>query len=122
MTRISYINELYGQEELKRLQRRDARFINSAIMVTLLGAGVADQLEGGSVLSGVGGQYNFVAQGHALEGARSILILRSWRESGGMSAPILSGSTATARFPGTCAILSSLSTASLTCVARPTPR
>ncbi len=83
MTRISYINELYGQEELKRLQRVDARFINSAIMVTLLGSGVADQLEDGRVLSGVGGQYNFVAQGHALEGARSILILRSWRESAG---------------------------------------
>ncbi|MFO2461869.1 acetyl-CoA hydrolase [Pseudomonas sp. 15FMM2] len=83
MTRISYINELYGQEELKRLQRLDARFINSAFTVTLLGAGVADQLEDGRVLSGVGGQYNFVAQGHALEGARSILILRSWRESGG---------------------------------------
>ncbi|WP_053270181.1 acetyl-CoA hydrolase/transferase C-terminal domain-containing protein [Pseudomonas chlororaphis] len=84
MTAISYINELYGQEELKRLQRQDARFINSSIMVTLLGAGVADQLEDGRVLSGVGGQYNFVAQGHALRGARSILILRSWRESAGL--------------------------------------
>ncbi len=83
MTAISYINELYGQEPLKRLQRLDARFINSAFTVTLLGAGVADQLEDGRVLSGVGGQYNFVAQGHALEGARSILILRSWREAGG---------------------------------------
>ncbi|MGY4660922.1 acyl-CoA hydrolase [Pseudomonas chlororaphis] len=84
MTAISYINELYGDEELKRLQRLDARFINSSIMVTLLGAGVADQLEDGRVLSGVGGQYNFVAQGHALRGARSILILRSWRESAGL--------------------------------------
>ncbi|NWB28280.1 acetyl-CoA hydrolase/transferase family protein [Pseudomonas gingeri] len=83
MTAISYINELYGEEELKRLQRLDARFINSAFTMTLLGAGVADQLEDGRVLSGVGGQYNFVAQGHALEGARSVLILRSWRESGG---------------------------------------
>jgi len=83
MTAISYINELYGHEELKRLQRRDARFINSAFTMTLLGAGVADQLESGRVLSGVGGQYNFVAQAHALEGARSVLILRSWRESGG---------------------------------------
>lgn len=83
MTAISYINELYGHEELKRLQRLDARFINSAFTMTLMGAGVADQLEDGRVLSGVGGQYNFVAQGHALEGARSILILRSWRESGG---------------------------------------
>lgn len=83
MTRISYINELYGQEELKRLQRIDARFINTVFTMTLLGAGVADQLADGRVLSGVGGQYNFVAQGHALEGARSMLILRSWRESGG---------------------------------------
>ncbi|NWB91132.1 acetyl-CoA hydrolase/transferase C-terminal domain-containing protein [Pseudomonas agarici] len=83
MTAISYINELYGQEELKRLQRLEARFINSAFTMTLLGAGVADQLEDGRVVSGVGGQYNFVAQGHALEGARSVLILRSWRESAG---------------------------------------
>lgn len=83
MTAISYINELYGQEDLKRLQRRDARFVNSAFTATLLGAAVADQLEDGRVLSGVGGQYNFVAQGHALHDARSVLILRSWRESGG---------------------------------------
>ncbi|PZW84782.1 acyl-CoA hydrolase [Pseudomonas sp. 2848] len=83
MTAISYINELYGQEERKRCQRRDARFINTVFGMTLLGAGVADQLEDGRVLSGVGGQYNFVAQGHALEGGRSILLLRSWREVGG---------------------------------------
>jgi acyl-CoA hydrolase len=83
MTAISYINELYGNEALKRLQRRDARFINSCFTVTLLGAAVSDQLADGRVVSGVGGQYNFVAQGHALEGARSVLILRSWRESGG---------------------------------------
>jgi len=83
MTRISFINELYGQEELKRRQRHDARFINTVFTMTLLGAGVADQLENGRVLSGVGGQYNFVAQGHALEGGRSILLLRSWREAGG---------------------------------------
>ncbi|MFL7964662.1 acetyl-CoA hydrolase/transferase C-terminal domain-containing protein [Pseudomonas kielensis] len=83
MTRISYINELYGQEPLKRLQRLDARFINTVFTMTLMGAGVADQLEDGRVLSGVGGQYNFVAQGHALEGGRSILLLRSWREAGG---------------------------------------
>lgn len=83
MTRISFINELYGQEDLKRRQRRDARFVNTVFGMTLLGAGVADQLEDGRVLSGVGGQYNFVAQGHALEGGRSVLLLRSWRESGG---------------------------------------
>ncbi len=83
MTAISYINQLYGDEPLKRLQRREARFINSSFVVTLLGASAADQLEDGRVLSGVGGQYDFVAQAHELEGARSIQMLRSWRESGG---------------------------------------
>ncbi|MBF8741718.1 acetyl-CoA hydrolase/transferase family protein [Pseudomonas guariconensis] len=83
MTGIGFINELYGQETLKRRQRRDARFVNTVFGMTLLGAGVADQLEDGRVLSGVGGQYNFVAQGHALDGGRSVLLLRSWREAGG---------------------------------------
>ncbi|KTC18738.1 acetyl-CoA hydrolase [Pseudomonas putida] len=83
MHAISFINELYGDEALKREQRRDARFINTVFTMTLMGAGVADQLEDGRVLSGVGGQYNFVAQAHALEGGRSILLLRSWREAGG---------------------------------------
>ncbi|WP_296246470.1 acetyl-CoA hydrolase/transferase C-terminal domain-containing protein [Pseudomonas sp. UBA4194] len=84
MTAISYINELYGQEPLKRLQRRDARFVNTVFTATVMGAAVSDQLEDGRVISGVGGQYNFVVQGHALQGARSVLILRSWRESGGV--------------------------------------
>lgn len=85
MTAISFINELYGNEPLKRLQRRQARFMNSAFTVTALGAAVSDQLEDGRVVSGVGGQYNFVAQAHALEDARSVLLLRSWRESGGVA-------------------------------------
>ena len=34
MTGIGFVNNLYRQEELKRLQRRDARFINSAFIVT----------------------------------------------------------------------------------------
>lgn len=80
MTRISYVNHLYGDEGLKRLQRQDARFVNTAFTVTLLGAGVADQVDDGRVLSGVGGQYNFVSQAHELEGARSILMVRAWRE------------------------------------------
>lgn len=83
MTHISYVNALYGQEALKRRQRQDARFINTAFSATLLGAAISDQLEDGRVLSGVGGQYNFVVQGHELAGARSILMLRAWRERGG---------------------------------------
>lgn len=83
MTAISFINELYGDEALKRAQRQHARFVNTAMKVTLLGAAVSDQLDNGAVVSGVGGQYNFVAQAHALEDARSVLVLRSWREQGG---------------------------------------
>lgn len=86
MTRISFINQLYGEEELKRLQRQDARFVNTAFTATLLGAAVSDQLDDGRVLSGVGGQYNFVCQAHELDGARSIIMLRAWRERAGEAA------------------------------------
>ena len=79
MTRIGFINQLYGQEEIARLQRRDARFMNTTMMVTLLGAAVSDSLASGQLVSGVGGQYNFVAMGHELAGARSVLMLRATR-------------------------------------------
>ena len=79
MTNISFVNSLYGDESLKRQHRIDARFINTAFSITLMGAAVADQLEDGRMLSGVGGQYNFVAQAHELEGARSILLVRATR-------------------------------------------
>ncbi|MET3528696.1 acetyl-CoA hydrolase/transferase C-terminal domain-containing protein [Phenylobacterium koreense] len=75
MRAISYVNELYGNEEIKRQARVGARFINTAMMATLLGAIVSDGLEDGRVVSGVGGQYNFVAQAFALKGARSIITL-----------------------------------------------
>lgn len=80
---ISYVNALFGDEQIKRQQRQHARFINTAFSVTLMGAAISDQLENGRVLSGVGGQYNFVAQAHELEGARSILLVRATRMSGG---------------------------------------
>jgi acyl-CoA hydrolase len=83
MTAISYVNELHGDEELKRAQRRHARFVNTGLMATLTGAVVSDGLDDGRVVSGVGGQYNFVAMAHALEEGRSILMVRSTRESGG---------------------------------------
>ena len=83
MTRIHYINELLGHEELARLQRPNARFINTTMMVTLLGAAVSDGLDSGKMVSGVGGQYNFVAMAQALQGARSILLLRAWRTKKG---------------------------------------
>ncbi len=80
MRRVSAVNELYGgNETLERLQRRDARFFNTCMMATALGAAVSDGLEDGRVVSGVGGQYNFVAMAHALPDARSALLLRATR-------------------------------------------
>ncbi|MFO7303936.1 MAG: acetyl-CoA hydrolase/transferase C-terminal domain-containing protein [Gammaproteobacteria bacterium] len=84
MRGISFINELYGPEwELKVAQRRHARFVNATMMVTGLGAASSDALGDGRVVSGVGGQYNFVAMAHALPEARSILCLPSTRSCNG---------------------------------------
>lgn len=84
MTRVSFINELYGgREALDVAQRFDPRFFNTCMMHTLSGAAVSDGLANGRVVSGVGGQYNFVAMAHAIPNGRSILMLRSVREQGG---------------------------------------
>ncbi|HUO78652.1 MAG TPA: acetyl-CoA hydrolase/transferase C-terminal domain-containing protein [Steroidobacteraceae bacterium] len=84
MTRISYTNELYGTDyALKVAQRRHARFINTTMMVTGLGAAVSDGLASGQVVSGVGGQYNFVAMAHALPEAHSVLLVRATRTKDG---------------------------------------
>ncbi|MDH4062411.1 MAG: acetyl-CoA hydrolase, partial [Aquincola sp.] len=85
MTRIDFINQLYstsaGPGELKCAQRRKARFMNTTMMVTALGAAVSDALESGEVVSGVGGQYNFVAMAHALPDARLVMMLRATHDN-----------------------------------------
>jgi hypothetical protein len=83
MMPVSFTNQLYGDEAIKRAARIDARFVNSTMMATLMGAAVSDGLDDGQVVSGVGGQYNFVAQAFALSGARSILALEATRQSAG---------------------------------------
>ena len=83
MTGIGFVNQLYGDEALKRLQRRHARFVNTGLVVTLAGAVNSDTLEDGRVLSGVGGQYNFVTMAHALEDGRAVMMIRSTREDAG---------------------------------------
>jgi len=87
MTSVNYINHLYdhryGKQRLKTAQRVHSRFINTAMMQTLTGAAVSDGLDDGRVVSGVGGQYNFVSMAHELPGARSVLVLRATRQSGG---------------------------------------
>jgi hypothetical protein len=82
MMPVSFTNELYGDEEAKRRARVDARFVNNAMMATVMGAAISDGLEDGQVVSGVGGQYNFVAQAFALQGARSILTVEATRQAG----------------------------------------
>ena len=83
MRSVRRINHLYGHEEVDRLQRKNARFINTCMKVTLSGHVVSDGLEDGRVISGVGGQYNFVAMAHELLDGRSLINLRATREEGG---------------------------------------
>jgi acyl-CoA hydrolase len=82
MKSVQSINQLYGHEDIDRLHRKDARFVNTCMMMTLSGSAVSDGLENNRVISGVGGQYNFVSMAHALPGGRSILNLRSTRITG----------------------------------------
>jgi len=83
MTAIGYVNELYHDEDRKRRARTNARFLNDAMMVTALGDVISDGLDDGRIVSGVGGQYNFIAQSFALEDARSAIVLRATRTARG---------------------------------------
>jgi hypothetical protein len=82
MTSIAFVNELYGDEQAKRRARVGARFVNNAMMATALGDVISDGLDDGRIVSGVGGQYNFIAQSFALDGARSAVVLRATHGDG----------------------------------------
>lgn len=82
MKSVRKINHLYGHEEIDRLHRKNARFFNTCLMMTLLGAAVSDGLEDGRVVSGVGGQYNFVSMAQELPDGYSVIQLRSTRPDG----------------------------------------
>jgi acyl-CoA hydrolase len=92
MVPVSYVNDLSGDEIRKRAARRKARFINTAMMATLTGAVISDGLDDGRVVSGVGGQYNFVAQAFALDDARSVIALRATRNKDGRTMSNVVGS------------------------------
>jgi acyl-CoA hydrolase len=83
MTSVARINQLDLNPRLYQQQRRHARFMNTGLMVTLGGAVVSDGLEDGRVVSGVGGQYNFIAMAHQLATGRSVLMIRATREADG---------------------------------------
>ena len=101
MCPVSNVNQLYGDHQaLATLQRRDARFFNTCMMATLLGAAVSDTLEDGGVVSGVGGQYNFVSMAHELPDGRSVLLLRATRRvSAAASRATSAGTTAQTTIP-----------------------
>ena len=82
MTGVDVVNHLYGDEALRTVQRKRSRFCNTCMKITLMGNIASDALENGTVISGVGGQYNFVSQAHALDGARLIMMLRSVKDGG----------------------------------------
>ena len=83
MMPVSFTNQLYGDERGKRAARTDARFVNAAMKVTLLGGAVSDITSSAQEVSGIGGQFNFIEQAFALDGARSILTLPATRTSKG---------------------------------------
>lgn len=83
MMPVSFTNQLYGGEAERRSARRNARFVNAAMKVTALGGAVSDATSDGEIVSGVGGQFDFVSQAHALSGGRSVITLNATRQSGG---------------------------------------
>jgi acyl-CoA hydrolase len=83
MTGVYKVNQLDHNPRLYKAQRQHSRFVNTGLMATLNGSVVSDGLENGEVISGVGGQYNFVAMAHQLPTGRSILLIRAVREKGG---------------------------------------
>lgn len=80
MLGVEHVNQLDLNHALYSAQREHARFINTGIMATLGGSVVSDGLADGRVISGVGGQYNFVSMAHKLPTGRSILMIRAVRE------------------------------------------
>lgn len=87
MTRVSKVNDLYDPNETAlRRQRKYPRFLNTCMQATVLGAAASETLVDGRVVSGVGGQYNFVAMAHELQDSRSILMMRAVRVKDGKRA------------------------------------
>ncbi|MHB1222223.1 MAG: acetyl-CoA hydrolase/transferase C-terminal domain-containing protein [Gammaproteobacteria bacterium] len=81
MTSVARTNQLTFNPELLALQRQDARFVNSCLMVTLNGSIISHALENQQELSGVGGQFDFVYMATQIPGGYSIITCRSTRET-----------------------------------------
>lgn len=79
MVPIARTNTVSWSKPLSQLQRKDARLVNTTMMVTLGGELVSDSLQNLQEVSGVGGQFDFINMAHELIGARSIINCRSTR-------------------------------------------
>jgi acyl-CoA hydrolase len=81
MRSVQFTNQLRRDEELARLQRRDARFVNTGMKATVTGGVVSDGLANNQVISGVGGQFDFVDMAQQLDDGRSVILIRATRET-----------------------------------------
>jgi hypothetical protein len=82
MSGVEKVNQLFGDEVLRELQRKDGRFVNAGMKATLLGAVASDMLENGRVVSGIGGQYDFASMAHLMRDARFIMMIKSTKGAG----------------------------------------
>lgn len=83
MVPVSFTNQLYGDEAGRRAARRQARFVNSAMRVSVLGDVMSDAVADGRVVSGIGGQFDFMEQALALDDGRAIIVVPATRMAGG---------------------------------------
>ncbi len=83
MVSISRTNTLSWSPELSKEQRKDARLINYAMMVTLEGSVISDGLVNWIEVSGIGGQVDFAEMAQKLPAARFIINCQSTREKHG---------------------------------------
>jgi hypothetical protein len=83
MRSVQFTNSLQHHEDLARLQRRDARFVNTGMKATVMGGVVSDGLANNQVISGVGGQFDFVNMAQELDDGRSIILVRATRKTDG---------------------------------------
>jgi acyl-CoA hydrolase len=83
MTAVARTNSMMWWPDLLKLQRKDARFVNSSMMVTLGGVIISDGLSNLQEISGVGGQFDFVVMATELPGSRSVINCHSTRKAQG---------------------------------------
>ena len=90
MTSIARTNSVLWDYPLLEQQRLHARFVNTAMMVTLGGVVISDGLKDMREVSGIGGQFDFINMAHCLPTTRSIINCHSTRmEKRGASSNII---------------------------------